>query len=60
MLGSTSFKVQEFEPDRMKVRLDLSDKPAEGWLRPVRREGPTSPWRTCSASPPATGAWRAK
>jgi uncharacterized protein YfaS (alpha-2-macroglobulin family) len=34
MLGSTSFKVQEFEPDRMKVRLDLSDKPAEGWLRP--------------------------
>ena len=34
MLGSTSFKVQEFEPDRMKVRLDLSDKPIEGWLRP--------------------------
>ena len=34
MLGSTSFKVQEFEPDRMKVRLDLSDKPLEGWLRP--------------------------
>ena len=34
ILGSTSFKVQEFEPDRMKVRLDLSDKPIEGWLRP--------------------------
>ena len=34
MLGSTSFKVQEFEPDRMKVRLDLSEKPIEGWLRP--------------------------
>ena len=34
MLGSTSFKVQEFEPDRMKVRLDLSDKQAEGWLTP--------------------------
>jgi uncharacterized protein YfaS (alpha-2-macroglobulin family) len=34
MLGSTSFKLQEFEPDRMKVRLDLSDKPIEGWLRP--------------------------
>jgi alpha-2-macroglobulin len=34
ILGSTSFKVQEFEPDRMKVRLDLSDKPLEGWLRP--------------------------
>ena len=33
-LGSTSFKVQEFEPDRMKIRLDLSDKPVDGWLRP--------------------------
>jgi alpha-2-macroglobulin len=34
ILGSTSFKVQEFEPDRMKVRLDLSDRPVEGWLKP--------------------------
>jgi uncharacterized protein YfaS (alpha-2-macroglobulin family) len=33
-LGSTSFRVQEFEPDRMKVRLDLADKTVEGWLRP--------------------------
>ena len=33
-LGSTSFKVQEFEPDRMKIRLELTDKPKEGWLRP--------------------------
>jgi hypothetical protein len=34
-LGSTSFKVQEFEPDRMKVRLDLTDRPVDGWLRPA-------------------------
>lgn len=34
ILGSTSFKVQEFEPDRMKVRLELSDKPVDGWLKP--------------------------
>lgn len=34
VLGTTSFKLQEFEPDRMKVRLDLSEKPIEGWLRP--------------------------
>ena len=33
-LGSTSFKIQEFEPDRLKVRLDLSDKAIEGWLKP--------------------------
>ena len=35
MLGSVSFNVQEFEPDRMKVRLDLSDKAAPGWLTPA-------------------------
>jgi len=35
MLGSASFNVQEFEPDRMKVRLDLSDKAPPGWLTPA-------------------------
>ena len=34
LLGSTSFRVQLFEPDRMKVRLELSDRPIEGWLTP--------------------------
>ena len=33
-LGSTSFRVQEFEPDRLKVRLDLSDQTTDTWLRP--------------------------
>ena len=33
-LGTTSFKVQEFEPDRMKVQLELAAGPIEGWLRP--------------------------
>jgi hypothetical protein len=35
MLGSVSFSVQEFEPDRMKVRLDLSDRTPPGWLTPA-------------------------
>jgi uncharacterized protein YfaS (alpha-2-macroglobulin family) len=35
ILGSVSFNVQEFEPDRMKVRLDLSDKTFPGWLTPT-------------------------
>lgn len=38
LLGSSSFKVQEFEPDRMKVRLTLSDQPDQaiaGWLTPA-------------------------
>ena len=34
VIGSTSFKVQEFEPDRMKIRLDMTDKAVEGWLTP--------------------------
>ena len=34
VIGSTSFKVQEFEPDRMKARLDMTDKTVEGWLTP--------------------------
>ena len=39
LLGSTSFRVQEFEPDRMKVRLDLSDKAVGAWLRPSEVKG---------------------
>ena len=35
LLGSVSFNVQEFEPDRMKVRLDLSAKSLPGWLTPA-------------------------
>jgi uncharacterized protein YfaS (alpha-2-macroglobulin family) len=35
MLGSVSFNVQEFEPDRMKVQLNLSDRSLPGWLTPA-------------------------
>jgi uncharacterized protein YfaS (alpha-2-macroglobulin family) len=34
VLGTTTFRVQEFEPDRMKVQLELSAAPVAGWLRP--------------------------
>ncbi|WP_447752959.1 alpha-2-macroglobulin [Pseudomonas nicosulfuronedens] len=33
-LGSSSFKVRDFEPDRMKVSLSLSDTAVTGWLAP--------------------------
>ncbi|KAF0814537.1 putative lipoprotein YfhM [Andreprevotia sp. IGB-42] len=33
-IGNGSFKVQEFEPDRMKVTASLSKLPMEGWIRP--------------------------
>ncbi|MGF6111282.1 alpha-2-macroglobulin family protein [Pseudomonas frederiksbergensis] len=33
-LGSVSFKVRDFEPDRMKVSLTLHDTPVVGWIPP--------------------------
>lgn len=34
-LGNVYFKVRDFEPDRIKVRIKLTDKiPAKGWLKP--------------------------
>src|SRR5471032_1339535 len=33
-LGSVSFKVRDFEPDRMKVSLTLHDTPVIGWIPP--------------------------
>jgi alpha-2-macroglobulin len=35
VLGTTTFRVQEFEPDRMKVQLELGAAPTAGWLRPA-------------------------
>ncbi|MBI2380524.1 MAG: alpha-2-macroglobulin [Gammaproteobacteria bacterium] len=34
LLGSVSFKVRDFEPDRLKVSTSLSAAPVAGWLRP--------------------------
>jgi len=34
VLGSTTVKVQEFEPDRLKVSAALSAQPVTGWLTP--------------------------
>ena len=34
LIGSTTVKVQEFLPDRTKVRLTLSSQTSEGWVRP--------------------------
>lgn len=38
-LGSTTVKVQEFLPDRMKVTAQLSAPPSEGWLHPKDLKG---------------------
>jgi len=36
LLGSVEFSVREFEADRMKVDLSLSDATAAGWLTPAQ------------------------
>ncbi|MGL4316457.1 MAG: alpha-2-macroglobulin family protein [Pseudomonas sp.] len=33
-LGSTEFKVRDFEPDRMKVTASLAPQPVKGWIAP--------------------------
>ena len=33
-IGSTSFKVRDFEPDRLKVNATLADHVVEGWIKP--------------------------
>lgn len=34
LLGSVSFSVRDFEADRIKVNLQLSETPFQGWLKP--------------------------
>ncbi|MBK9161153.1 MAG: alpha-2-macroglobulin [Nitrosomonadales bacterium] len=34
LIGSTEIKVQEFQPDRMKMEARFSDEAAEGWISP--------------------------
>lgn len=33
-IGSASFKVRDFEPDRLKVNATLADRAVEGWIKP--------------------------
>ena len=38
-IGSTQVKVQEFEPDRMKVTAHLSSEASDGWVHPKDLKG---------------------
>ncbi|MBA2648711.1 MAG: alpha-2-macroglobulin [Legionella sp.] len=35
LLGTLSFRLAEFQPDRMKLTSELSPKPADGWIAPT-------------------------
>ena len=39
LLGSSSFQVEEFQPDRMKVSVSLSREPSVGWTGPEELNG---------------------
>ena len=39
LLGSTSVRVSEFQPDRMRISSNLFPKPSEGWSSPVGLKG---------------------
>lgn len=41
-IGSTTVKVQEFQPDRMKVTAHLSSEVMEGWVHPKDLKGQVS------------------
>ncbi len=42
VLGSTTLKIEEFLPDRMKITTHLSEERAEGWVNPVGLTGRVS------------------
>lgn len=37
-IGSTSFKVRDFEPDRLKVNVTLADQAITGWIKPEQAQ----------------------
>jgi uncharacterized protein YfaS (alpha-2-macroglobulin family) len=38
-LGSTGFKVEEFQPDRMRIRTEVVGQKPRGWLKPGQLSG---------------------
>lgn len=52
LLGSTTIRVSEFLPDRMRITTALSPKPTVGWSSPTNLKGEVSLWNLYGA--PAT------
>ncbi len=49
LLGSTSIRVSEFQPDRMRITTTLSPKPATGWNTPLALKGNVALWNLYGA-----------
>ncbi|PWY54859.1 alpha-2-macroglobulin [Legionella qingyii] len=52
LLGSTSIRISEFLPDRMRISTSLSPKPSAGWSSPSGLKGEVTLWNLYGA--PAT------
>jgi uncharacterized protein YfaS (alpha-2-macroglobulin family) len=59
LLGSTTVKVSEFLPDRMRITTSLSPQPATGWSSPSGLKGDVNLWNLYGA-PAANRTIRAK
>ncbi|KTC72431.1 hypothetical protein Lbir_1206 [Legionella birminghamensis] len=49
LLGSTSIRVAEFQPDRMRITSAFSEKSAEGWVSPDHLSAQVSLWNLYGA-----------
>lgn len=48
-LGSTTFRVAEFQPDRLRIVSKLSEGPSEGWISPTGLTANISLWNLYGA-----------
>lgn len=49
LLGSTTIRVSEFLPDRMRITTQLSPKPSSGWSSPTGLKGEVNLWNLYGA-----------
>lgn len=52
LLGSTSIRISEFQPDRMRITSSLTPTPSDGWTSPVGLKAKVDLWNLYGA--PAT------
>lgn len=49
LLGSTSIKVSEFQPDRMRIKANLSQEAPDGWISPAGLKAQVQLWNLYGA-----------
>lgn len=49
LLGSTTFRLAEFQPDRMRISAKLSQPPTEGWISPLDLKAKVGLWNLYGA-----------